>query len=167
MLCPQVSKRQILADPSRCKILPKLIGLWVDQIDVLRSDGEICGFPNNEVNFPLISQLVMHVTQVYNLMMPGTQIQKTQIPKAQCFTDTYCCQVNCNSTLLICFLTSYFLLTPLSLFLTSSFLLTLLPPFWPISCQTWNLSKNLAVPIFGRKNFTHRKRVNWDYFCQK
>ena len=72
MLCPQVSKRQILADPSRCKILPKLIGLWVDQIDVLRSDGEICGFPNNEVNFPLISQLVMHVTQVYNLMMPGS-----------------------------------------------------------------------------------------------
>ena len=127
MLCPQVSKRQILADPSRCKILPKLIGLWVDQIDVLRSDGEICGFPNNEVNFPLISQLVMHVTQVYNLMMPGTQIQKTQIPKAQCFTDTYCCQVNLNSTplaLLMCFLTSSFLYTPFPRFLTPSFLLT-------------------------------------------
>ena len=30
--------------------------------------------------------------------------------------------------------------------------------------QTWNLSKNLHDPIFGRKNFTHWKRLNWDYF---
>ena len=33
--------------------------------------------------------------------------------------------------------------------------------------QTWNLSKNLHDPIFGRKNFTHWKRVNWDYFRQQ
>ena len=37
-------------------------------------------------------------------------------------------------------------------------------PFQP---QTWNLSKNLHDPIFGRKNFTHWKRVNWDYFRQQ
>ena len=30
--------------------------------------------------------------------------------------------------------------------------------------QTWNLSKNLHDPIFGRKNFTHWKRLNWGYF---
>ena len=30
--------------------------------------------------------------------------------------------------------------------------------------QTWNLSKNLHDPIFGRKNVTHWKRVNRDYF---
>ena len=35
------------------------------------------------------------------------------------------------------------------------------------SLQTWNLSKNLHDQIFGQKNFTHWKRVNWDYFCQQ
>ena len=33
--------------------------------------------------------------------------------------------------------------------------------------QTWNLSKNLHDPIFGRKNFTHWKCVNGDYFRQQ
>ena len=33
--------------------------------------------------------------------------------------------------------------------------------------QTWNLSKNLHDPIFRWKNFTHWKRVNWDYFRQQ
>ena len=33
--------------------------------------------------------------------------------------------------------------------------------------QTWNLSKNLHDPIFGRKNFTHWKRVHRDYFRQQ
>ena len=33
--------------------------------------------------------------------------------------------------------------------------------------QTWNLSKNLHDPIFGRKNFTHWERVNQDYFRQQ
>ena len=33
--------------------------------------------------------------------------------------------------------------------------------------QTWNLSKNLHDPIFGRKNFTHWKCVNRDNFCQQ
>ena len=37
--------------------------------------------------------------------------------------------------------------------------------YWPwLLIQTWNLSKNLHDPIFGRKNFTHWKRLNWDYF---
>ena len=43
----------------------------------------------------------------------------------------------------------------------------LLVEFWKIVCsceQTWNLSKNLHDPICGRKNFTHWKRLNWDYF---
>ena len=40
-------------------------------------------------------------------------------------------------------------------------------PLSPYHRQTWNLSKNLHDPIFGRKNFTHWKRVNWDYFCQQ
>ena len=31
--------------------------------------------------------------------------------------------------------------------------------------QAWNLSKNLHDPIFGQKNFTHKKHVNWDYFA--
>ena len=33
--------------------------------------------------------------------------------------------------------------------------------------QTWNLSKNLHDPIFRQKNFTHWKRVNWDFFRQQ
>ena len=33
--------------------------------------------------------------------------------------------------------------------------------------QTWNLSKNLHNPIFGRKNFTHWECVNGDYFHQQ
>ena len=33
--------------------------------------------------------------------------------------------------------------------------------------QTWNLSKNLHDQIFRRKNFTHWKRVNWDFFCTR
>ena len=33
--------------------------------------------------------------------------------------------------------------------------------------QTWNLSKNLHDQIFGRKNFTHWKCVNRDYFHQQ
>ena len=164
ILYPQVSKGQIQADPTCCKTLPKVVGLWVYQIYVLWWDQEIGGFPNNDVNFPLIRQLVKHVTQVYNLMMPGTQIQK-----AQCFTDTYCCQVNRNSTLLMCFLTlahryaiflcswdveiyiydsivswatnySYLLFLANPSFCLSDLLFftrewTPLPTFWPISCQ--------------------------------
>ena len=37
-------------------------------------------------------------------------------------------------------------------------------PLGTINYQTWNLSKNLQDPIFGRKNFTHWKRINRDYF---
>ena len=33
--------------------------------------------------------------------------------------------------------------------------------------QTWNSSKNLYNPVFGRTNFTHWKRVNRDYFRQQ
>ena len=33
--------------------------------------------------------------------------------------------------------------------------------------QTWNLSKYLHDQIFVCKNFTHWKRVNWDYFRQQ
>ena len=33
--------------------------------------------------------------------------------------------------------------------------------------QTRNLSKNLHDPIFGRRNFTHWKRVNGAYFRQQ
>ena len=40
-------------------------------------------------------------------------------------------------------------------------------PLSPYHRQTWNLSKNLHDPIFGRKNFTHWKCVNGDYFRQQ
>ena len=36
-----------------------------------------------------------------------------------------------------------------------------------VSSQTWNLSRNLHDQIFGRKNFTHWKCVNQDYFHQQ
>ena len=51
-----------------------------------------------------------------------------------------------------------------------------LPPFKIIARKTfveaqlsptWNSSKNLHDPIFGRKNFTHWKCVNRDYFHQQ
>ena len=35
------------------------------------------------------------------------------------------------------------------------------------SKQTWNLSKNLHDLIFVRKNFTHWKRVNLDFFASE
>ena len=37
-------------------------------------------------------------------------------------------------------------------------------PIWIPHRQTWNFSKKLHDQIFGRKNFTHWKCVNLDYF---